>query len=70
MDDAAFDSLPSQREVTVSCPFCGQRISVLIDPSAGEQSYIEDCSVCCRPIQFSVHCEHGELDRVDANRGD
>jgi hypothetical protein len=39
---------------TVSCPYCGESIEVLIDCSVVEQSYIEDCQVCCRPINFLV----------------
>lgn len=35
------------------CPYCGEPIEILVDASAGEQHYIEDCQVCCRPI--SVH---------------
>lgn len=38
----------------VQCPYCGETIEVLIDGSAGEQQYIEDCSVCCRPIEIAV----------------
>jgi len=33
------------------CPYCGERLTLLVDPSAGEQVYIEDCVVCCRPIE-------------------
>lgn len=33
-----------------SCPYCGELIELLIDCSVPEQSYYEDCSVCCRPI--------------------
>ena len=38
----------------VYCPYCGQEIEVVIDPSAGSQEYVEDCEVCCRPIVFTV----------------
>jgi hypothetical protein len=37
----------------VSCPFCGERIEIWVDPGGSEQQeYIEDCSVCCRPIRL------------------
>ena len=39
---------------TVECPYCGETIEVLIDCSVDEQSYIEDCQVCCRPINVTV----------------
>jgi len=39
---------------TIQCPYCGESIEVQVDSSAGEQSYIEDCSVCCRPIELRL----------------
>jgi hypothetical protein len=41
-------------ERTVSCPYCGELIEILIDTSMEEQNYIEDCEVCCRPITIKV----------------
>lgn len=41
-------------ETEVSCPYCGEPIVLLLDGSAGTQSYIEDCQVCCRPINVHV----------------
>lgn len=38
----------------IDCPYCGERIEILLDASAGDQSYIEDCQVCCRPITVRV----------------
>jgi len=34
----------------VECPYCGEVITLAVDASAGEQRYVEDCHVCCRPI--------------------
>lgn len=41
-------------EFSDQCPYCGETILLLIDTSAGSQHYIEDCAVCCRPIQVLV----------------
>ena len=38
----------------VQCPYCGESIEVLIDCSESQQDYIEDCQVCCCPIDFHV----------------
>jgi hypothetical protein len=38
----------------IHCPYCGEKIELFIDRSIDEQSYIEDCSVCCRPIELTV----------------
>jgi len=40
------------------CPFCGENISMVIEVFHGDQSYIEDCEVCCRPINISYKCEN------------
>ena len=51
------------QERTVECPYCGERIDVLIDPSDLRQDYIEDCQVCCRPIEFGVAVDSsGDID--------
>lgn len=39
---------------TISCPYCGKNIELLIDDSVSSQDYFEDCSVCCRPIRVQV----------------
>lgn len=41
-------------EKIVSCPYCGESLEVLIDPIDVGQQYIEDCQVCCKPINFLV----------------
>jgi len=46
--------LPS---VEVHCPYCGEPIELLVDESAGDQRYIEDCQVCCRPIVVAVNID-------------
>ena len=46
-------------ERQVSCPYCGERIEVLLDASVSHQTYIEDCQVCCRPINFDVSISQG-----------
>ncbi|MFT5755698.1 MAG: hypothetical protein ACI9LM_000410 [Alteromonadaceae bacterium] len=47
----------------IGCPYCGETINVLIDSADVEQQYIEDCQVCCRPINFLIsESLDGELD--------
>ena len=36
------------------CPYCGEPIELVVDPSETYQEYIEDCFVCCRPITVTV----------------
>ena len=56
-------------ETEVECPFCGEEFTVVLDLSVdGTQAYIEDCFVCCRPIQFRLECQDGELVSLRADR--
>jgi transcription elongation factor Elf1 len=43
-----------------TCPYCGQEISMVLDLSAGSQVYVEDCEVCCKPVEISFDVEEGE----------
>ena len=42
------------QEHSIQCPYCGEVIEVLVDSSQEEHNYIEDCSVCCQPINIYV----------------
>lgn len=59
-----------QSEQRFRCPYCGERISVLVDHSEEEQDYIEDCEVCCRPIALMVRVEGDDSVRLVARRSD
>ena len=55
-------------EATVTCPFCGEPTEVSVDDEAGKQSFIQDCDVCCHPIQIRARVTRdGEL-TVEADR--
>jgi transcription elongation factor Elf1 len=48
--------------ITLTCPYCGESFSTQADLSGGSQRYVEDCAVCCRPIEVSLAIdEDGEL---------
>jgi hypothetical protein len=48
-------------ETEITCPHCGEAFPLQIDTSENDQSVIEDCTVCCRPINISVECRPGEI---------
>lgn len=57
--------------VAVRCPWCGERLVTRVDLTAADASYIEDCEVCCRPIEFSVERDpEGALLSVGVRRLD
>jgi hypothetical protein len=45
----------------VTCPSCGELIELSLDLSVDSQTYIEDCSVCCCPMQVTYEADAGEL---------
>lgn len=43
------------------CPYCWEDISMLLDPSIRKQTYVEDCEVCCNPIEITPEFQENEL---------
>jgi hypothetical protein len=62
MDNTLFDK-------TITCPYCWESFSIFIEPSSevGE-SYIEDCYVCCRPIEIYVASKYDDFVDIRVNR--
>jgi Cysteine-rich CPXCG len=46
--------LAPEEFVAVHCPYCGERLQTRVDLTADEPAYVEDCEVCCRPIEFHI----------------
>ena len=60
-----------QEDVRIQCPYCGESIHIYVDCSAGSQAYIEDCQVCCAPINLRLEIDTDfELLSVTALRDD
>jgi hypothetical protein len=61
--DGMFDT------IRVRCPFCGEPFEALVDASAGAADYVEDCPVCCRPIEMRLQVgDDGAVDGLEAGR--
>jgi len=55
--------------VDAHCPYCGEPVELLVDCTSGAQRYVEDCAVCCRPIEVSV-CPGGDVPSLRLSRQD
>ncbi|WP_457607057.1 CPXCG motif-containing cysteine-rich protein [Nitratifractor sp.] len=55
-------------EVFYTCPYCWQRVSILLDPAVGHFREIEDCEVCCNPILFTIELSGGEVCSLNVER--
>jgi hypothetical protein len=57
--------------VIVRCPYCGEQFETNADASAGPCKYVEDCQVCCQPIEMELHVDdEGFFDELRARRSD
>ena len=57
--------------VAINCPWCGERLDVRVDVTAGEREYVDDCEVCCRPMELGVELdERGALASLRVRRQD
>lgn len=53
-------------EHTFTCPSCGEEISMVLDLSVHRHTYIEDCEVCCTPVEISYTVQDEALASFDA----
>ncbi len=55
--------METETETELPCPYCGKLTELTIDDLGGKaQRYVEDCTVCCRPIDVDVHvADTGEV---------
>ena len=56
------------QHIQIACPACWQNCELEIDPTLGDQDFIEDCWVCCRPMKVQVTVWDGEV-QVDVSDG-
>ncbi len=57
-------------EFSLQCPNCGEIVNIFVDSSVEQQIYVEDCSVCCRPMLLAVSYDEQSGISVTANRED
>jgi len=62
------DEDPAETTTIVMCPYCGESVDIALDPSGGtSQTYVEDCEVCCNPIQVRYSVEDDAISGFEAN---
>jgi hypothetical protein len=87
LDDAAIDTLYGLEPVfepgatlggagltefaRIECPYCWESYGTLLDLSGGSFAHVEDCQVCCQPIELECEVDAtGVLVAVRARRMD
>ncbi|HVS76591.1 MAG TPA: CPXCG motif-containing cysteine-rich protein [Steroidobacteraceae bacterium] len=69
--DPASGGSASLQARTVQCPYCGESFETVVDLSSGSASYIEDCQVCCRPMEVRLDVrDDATLAALETQRSD
>ena len=58
----------SDDEFLVTCPYCGEQVTVYLEPDV-RGTLVQDCEVCCNPWRVRVF-GRGEKRRVEVARAD
>jgi hypothetical protein len=53
-------------EYFFTCPYCWQQISMVLDTSEYHQTYVEDCEVCCKPIEVEYRLDDESVTEFEA----
>jgi hypothetical protein len=68
---AGDDAAPGVRFHLVQCPYCGENFETQLDTSSGSARYVEDCQICCQPIEFCLEVDPaGDVVGLSTLRGD
>ena len=53
-DSSALSSLQFH---SIQCPYCGENFDTQLDTTSGSARYVEDCQICCQPIEFNLEVD-------------
>jgi len=54
-------------DTEIECPYCGEYFAIQVETEGGSYSTVEDCAVCCRPINLHIRCQPGEIIAIDVS---
>jgi Cysteine-rich CPXCG len=70
-DDISGEGPDLETDALVTCPYCGEECAITLDPGGGgDQEYVEDCPVCCRPWSVVVTYSEDGAAEVRLTDGD
>lgn len=71
VESTAMDRTGGTEFAVVNCPYCGEAFETSVDTTAGDCTYVEDCQVCCQPIEMQQRVgADGTLEELVTRRGD
>lgn len=57
-------------QLDVTCPYCGEAFTAVVDTGEGDTEYVQDCEICCHPIRFRVRLDGDAPVAVETARED
>ena len=70
-ETSTVDHGASAEFVVVHCPYCGEPFETSADASGGPCKYVEDCQICCQPIEMELRVDDdGRFQELVTRRGD
>jgi hypothetical protein len=71
LDETISERVEPTAFVNVGCPYCAEIYETQVDLTAGSFSYVEDCQICCQPIELFIEVNSaGKLRAVNPQRMD
>lgn len=65
IEKATNAGMEATQYVVIACPYCGESYETSVDLTGGSFEYVEDCQICCQPIDLKVEVnEASELHSV------
>lgn len=69
--EATAGGIQPEEFVSFQCPWCGERLETRVDVSGGAHTFVEDCQVCCRPMELTLElAENGSFGALRVARMD
>lgn len=53
---------------TIQCPYCWERLNISVDPGEQQQTYTEDCQICCQPMVIDAYFDENRELHVTVRR--
>ncbi len=67
IDETSAEGTEGTQNLVIACPYCGESFETRIDLTGGSFEYVEDCQICCQPINLKVEVnDAAELTSVTA----
>ena len=54
-------------EYYFDCPHCWENQLKMIDASVTNQNFIEDCEICCNPLEFHLSIQNNAIHQFSVN---